>query len=240
MRKHNRRRYLFCSALSVVLLFQILTYPASASDGGAADKLLALTFDDGPTGKYTAALLDGLAARQIQCTFFVCGYRIDQYPQLLERIAAEGHEIGLHGQTHCYFRDLSTEQIRQELVPMSDAIEVCTGVRPSLLRPPGGLYSDTLLAEAQQENLSLILWSVDPRDWESHSSEVVQSRILHDAKPGSIILMHDSSTSSVSAALSIIDQLRAQGYRFVTVSELAASTGIPLIPGKSYFSFPNS
>ena len=184
--------------------------------GHAAEpRCVALTFDDGPSGALTERLLDGLAARGVHATFFLCGYRIDLYPELAARIAAEGHETGTHGDTHSYFTSMSRAE-----------------------RPPGGLYDAAVLQQTACADLPVILWSVDPEDWHVHDADAVTAHILRHAGPGSVILMHDLTDSSVTAALRVIDALQAQGYEFLTVSELAARSGTALTPGQAYCSFP--
>ncbi len=215
--------------------------PAVPSGGeGLPKKLAALTFDDGPTGKTTEALLDGLQARYVPATFFLCGYRIEQFPDLVKRIAEEGHEIAIHGKTHSYLNRMDAAQIQEELQSTSDMVEELTGTRPVLLRPPGGLTSEALQTEAARENLALIFWSVDPEDWRIHDANAVTSRILKKVGDGDIILMHDLSRSSVQAALAVVDRMQAEGYQFCTVSELAAAREVELIPGNKYYKFPQN
>ena len=198
---------------------------------------VALTFDDGPSGHFTADLLDGLQERKVQATFFLCGYRIDQFPTLTARIAAEGHEIGVHGDTHSYFSDLSPSELCRDLNACVDKIQGITEQRPTLLRPPGGLFDLKQLAKTDCADLPVILWSVDPEDWCCSSSETITERVTRKVQSGDIILLHDLSDSSVQAAFKIIDRLQGQGYRFVTVSELARLTGTKLEGGRCYHSF---
>ena len=108
----------------------------------------------------------------------------------------------------------------------------------TLLRPPGGLYDAAVLQQTACADLPVILWSVDPEDWHVHDADAVTAHILRHAGPGSVILMHDLTDSSVTAALRVIDALQAQGYEFLTVSELAARSGTALRPGQAYCSFP--
>ena len=113
-----------------------------------------------------------------------------------------------------------------------------TGRAPTLLRPPGGLYDAAVLQQTACADLPVILWSVDPEDWRVHDADAVTAHILRHAGPGSVILMHDLTDSSVTAALRVVDALQAQGYEFLTVSELAARSGTALRPGQAYCSFP--
>lgn len=200
-------------------------------------KFIAITFDDGPSGRFTVALLDGLQERQVRATFFLCGYRVDQYPGLTKRIANEGHEIGNHSDVHRFFSEMTSTELCEDLIRSTEKIQKATGKRPTLLRPPGGIYDRKALKETTCADLPIILWSVDPDDWCCYDSNVVTDRVVDQVEPGDIILLHDMYDSSVSAALNIIDKLQAEGYTFVTVSELAAIYGTELIGGEVYSEF---
>lgn len=222
-------RQILCVILGIILLCPC----ASAKD----EAYVAITFDDGPSGHFTADLLDGLQERKVQATFFLCGYRIDQFPALTARIAAEGHEIGAHGDTHSYFSDLSPLELCRDLNACVEKIRRITEHRPKLLRPPGGLFDLKQLAKTDCADLPVILWSVDPEDWCCSSSETIAERVLGEVKSGDIILLHDMTDSSVQAAFKIIDRLQEQGFRFVTVSDLAHLSGRTLEGGRTYHSF---
>jgi peptidoglycan/xylan/chitin deacetylase (PgdA/CDA1 family) len=195
---------------------------------------VALTFDDGPSGDLTETLLDGLRDRGARATFFLCGYRMDQYPDALPRYLAEGHEVGVHSTVHQDLTKLSTQAVRQDLLDTVEKIQAVLGITPTLMRPPGGAYNDTVLAETQAQGLSVILWSVDPRDWADHDATSVLHTMARQAGNGDIILMHDMSQSSITAALRLVDTLQAKGFCFVTVSELSALSGTELSPGQVY------
>ncbi|MBP3412206.1 MAG: polysaccharide deacetylase family protein [Oscillospiraceae bacterium] len=201
-------------------------------------KYVALTFDDGPSGHYTTELLDGLKARGIKASFFLCGYRIEQFPNLTRRIAEEGHEIGTHSDAHRFFNEMSPTEICEDLSRSVEKLQSITGHRPALLRPPGGIYDMQVLRNTACADLPVILWSVDPDDWCCSNSETIAKRVTDRAKNGDVILMHDMSESSVKAAFKIIDRLQAKGFRFVTVSELAALSNTELHGGKAYSRFP--
>ena len=199
---------------------------------------VALTFDDGPSGPVTGKLLDALSARGVKVTFFVCAYRVRQYPDMLCRAAGEGHEIGLHSSRHDYMQKMDYAAALQDLTSCMQTVEDCCGVRARLFRPPGGLYSDALLQAAKDADLSVILWSVDPCDWDEAAWDGVLPTVLSEAHDGRIILMHDLSAHSVTCALQAIDRLMAQGYEFCTVSQLAQLRGTALAPGEVYTGFP--
>lgn len=216
----------------LLLCVTLLIIPIRAEN---SEKLVALTFDDGPSGRFTRKLLDGLTQRGAHATFLLCGYRMEQYPELTQRIFREGHEIGLHGYSHkpmqnmCY-PDL-TREIKSVMALLPEDCEV------NFLRSPGGLYGQCALTAATDYGLSLLHWSVDPHDWATHDTASIKKAVIENVRDGDVILLHDMSDSSVDAALSIVDALQEQGYRFVTATELAESNGVALIPGKKYARF---
>ncbi len=225
--------------LAAVCFLQSMCPPVRA--GGPTQPFkgcVALTFDDGPSGPITQRLLDALEARGAKATFFVCSYRVEQYPDTLCRIASGGHEIGLHSCCHNYMNRMSREAIQEDITNCMQAVSECCGVRARLFRPPGGLYSEALTEASADEQLSVILWSVDPRDWDSKNKAGIVSSVVSEVQPGSIILMHDMYDHSVTAAAEIVDRLQKEGYVFCTVSELAEFYGAALLPGGVYGNFP--
>ena len=215
-----------------LLLLAVLALPVQAEE----TKYVALTFDDGPSGKYTQRLLDGLQDRGVEATFLLCGYRMEQYPDLTRRIFDEGHEIGYHGFTHKSMEGMSRRSIAQELIDSQTLLP--EGCRPVFMRPPGGIVTDGVRQVAQARRLAILSWSVDPRDWASSSVGVIETAVLKKVQDGDIILLHDMSYSSVQAALDIVDVLREQGYEFVTVSELAKLRQTKVEAGEMYQKFP--
>ena len=218
-------------ALMVCLV--LLALPARAEE---QQKYVALTFDDGPSGRYTERLLDGLRERGAKATFLLCGYRMEDFPELTARISREGHEIGFHGYSHDNMSVMSRRKIGEELIRSEKLLP--EGCRPVFLRPPGGAEGDNVRQVAEVRNLGLLLWSVDPKDWAVKDAPLVISRVVETAGDGDVILMHDMSDSSVTAALEILDRLQNQGYQFVTVSELAELRGVKIRPGETYRRFP--
>ena len=198
---------------------------------------VALTFDDGPSGALTQRLLDGLRERGAKATFFLCGYRMEQYPDAMARYLEEGHELGVHSTVHTDLTKLTPEQLREDMAGTAQMIEEMTGIWPVLMRPPGGAYDERVLREAEQEGMRVILWSVDPRDWATHDARQVLSTMAREAGDGDVILMHDMSKSSVDAALRLIDELQEKGFCFVTVSELAERKGVSMTAGSVYEDF---
>lgn len=231
-------RRLLSLALAACLAVSAL-HPQVLADGTREPfrGFVALTFDDGPSGALTQRLLDELALRDVKATFFVCAYRVRQYPEVLCRAAELGHEIGLHSCCHCYMDTLSEAEIMDDLAECMQAVSECCGVRSTLFRPPGGRYSDALLRAAESEALSVILWSVDPEDWKPGQTRDIAAFVEARVQPGSVILLHDLYPQSVSAAAALVDRLHAAGYGFCTVSELAARNAQALVPGEVYRSF---
>lgn len=218
--------------LTLLLSMTFLVLPARAAHGS---RYVALTFDDGPSGKYTRQLLDGLYDRGVKATFLLCGYRVQNYPDVARRIFEEGHEIGYHGYSHESMKTMSRRSIAQEL--MDTQVLLPEGCRPAFLRPPGGFSSDAVKQVAQARGLAILHWSVDPHDWEIHNEQAIEKAVLDQVQDGDIILLHDMTTASVEAALDIVDALLKQDYEFVTVSELARIRGIRPKPGTVYKSF---
>ena len=215
-----------------ILLCLCLMMPVSAK----AEQYVALTFDDGPSGRFTRALLDGLKKRDVKATFLICGYRIKDYPKEAQRIANEGHEIGLHGYSHGCMAKMCQEELEREI---ADTLALLPeGCPPAFLRPPGGKYSDAVIDAAKQADLGILSWSVDPKDWASQDATAIRQTVVKRIRDGDVVLLHDMSDSSVEAALAIIDELKMQGFTFVTVSQLAKLKNVTIQPGKVYERFP--
>ena len=227
------------SGLIALSLIVSCAIPAGAGNTKGPKGCIALTFDDGPSGAITEHLLDGLAARNVKATFFLCGYRIEKYPEIAQRMAEGGHELALHSNRHDYMQHMTKEEALDDLTDCQSILTETTGVTAKLFRPPGGLYSQDLLSASRELGLSVVFWSIDPHDWDKENSAQVLPYLLSHASAGDVILMHDLTEHSVSAALSFIDTMRARGYEFCTVSELAALSGVTLAPGTYYNRFPH-
>ena len=195
-------------------------------------KYVALTFDDGPSGNLTLKLLAGLEERGVKSTFFVCGYRVKSYPDLPQIVLDYGHELALHTNTHANLTELSADEIEKELQKTIDLLP--EGYHVTLMRPPGGNYNSTVKQVCKEMGLSIILWSLDTRDWATDDVDKVVNKIVNNVKDGDVILMHELKSSSIEAALKAIDILKNQGYEFVTVSQLAAIQEMQLEAGKVY------
>jgi peptidoglycan/xylan/chitin deacetylase (PgdA/CDA1 family) len=196
-----------------------ITYSACHVEG----QYIAMTFDDGPHAANTPRLLDMLKERKIHATFFMCGEMVVQYPQIVKRMIADGHEVANHSWNHPQLSKMSDETVRSQLQRTDDAIVAACGVKPVLMRPPYGAFTERQQRWAFGEfGYKCILWDVDPLDWKVRNSAHVESEILKHTVPGSIILSHDIHKTTIDAMPSTLDALLAKGFKFVTVSELIA------------------
>jgi len=189
-------------------------------------RVVAMTFDDGPSAALTPKLLDILKERKIHATFFVVGQNAAEYPDILKRAVAEGHEIGNHSWSHPQLTSLSAAGVKAQIEKTNAAIKAAIGHDPTIMRPPYGATSARLnKLYADTYGMKVILWSVDPLDWKYRNSAHVKSSILSQVGPGAIILSHDIHATTVAAMPATLDALLANGYKFATVSELIAMQG---------------
>lgn len=189
------------------------------------EKVIALTFDDGPHAVYTPQILDLLAAYDAKATFFVIGSRMKRYSDIIHRQVAEGHEHANHTYTHKRFRALSKDDIQQEIRQMANEYKALTGKDVTLFRPPGGHYNDKVVNVAIEEGYQVVMWSwhQDSRDWSKPGVSKIIENVLSNTRPGDIVLFHDSGGNrkqTVEALKVILPALKEAGYRMVTVSEL--------------------
>jgi peptidoglycan/xylan/chitin deacetylase (PgdA/CDA1 family) len=185
-------------------------------------KIAALTFDDGPNPN-TRKILDVLSGKGVKATFFVVGQMAQANPEMLRRMAAEGHELEMHTYSHRNMEMLSDIEIEQELVRTASIIRGITGVSSHFFRPPGGHQNPNLASSAGEYGFSAILWTVNCSKNEGTKPENVLKQVSTETVPGSIILMHNVEDVELQALPSVIDALKAKGYKLVTLSELLAS-----------------
>ena len=217
--------------LAIILIATLLPIQAMAASG---DKLIALTFDDGPAGSNTTRLLDGLRERNVHCTFFLVGYSVERYPELVKQMWLDGHQIASHTYDHPTMTSLSDDEIRSQLSKTDNLLDKAIGINLTyMLRPPYGDFNDRVLNAA---NVPCFFWSMDTYDWKTDDADSVYREFIKQAKNGSLVLLHDTHSSSVTAALRAIDTLQAQGYEFVTVAEMFYRRGITLENGHMYYS----
>ena len=183
---------------------------------GYDDKVVALTFDDGPS-KYTGGVLDVLKKYDACGTFFVVGSRAYFQGDTLRRILNEGSEIGNHSFDHKVLTSLNDDEFKDEIVKTQEVIHNLTGFTPSLFRPTYGGYTNRL---KRLTDLTFVLWDVDSRDWQVKKKDKIISNVLPNVKSGSIVLFHDNHDYALNALSDIIKILKDDGYKFVTVSEL--------------------
>jgi peptidoglycan/xylan/chitin deacetylase (PgdA/CDA1 family) len=181
---------------------------------------IALTFDDGPHAGKTEALLAVLREQKVPATFFVVGKMADRYPQLLQEISSEGHELANHTYSHPNLSRLSDEAVMAELDQTRDVIGRLTGQETHLFRPPGGDFSRRMVKLTAKAGYQIVLWSVLTHDVEGASPKAMERRILKNAEDGGIILMHSGMKNTVAMLPTVIARLRERGYSFVTVSTL--------------------
>jgi len=242
--KHGHRSFTYEASADLFTGEKYDAYPLSyhIDQIGAAQKKLALTFDDGPDPSWTPKILDILKQKNVPATFFVIGVDANRWPQLLRREYAEGHEIGNHTYTHPDWENpnLSPTQIRWELNLTERLIESIVGAKSILFRPPFGIDHEPEYAEevahlptAQDMGYLIIGQKVDPNDWSQESPGVpisaakIIENILREAPKGNIVLLHDGGgnrSQTLAALPQIIDTLRDQGYQFVSVADLIGKT----------------
>ena len=185
-------------------------------------KLIALTFDDGPFREQTPRVLDELSAKGVKATFFMTGNRAQAWPDTVRRVVNEGHQLANHSYSHKSLTGMSAESVKWEINHTNDLLEEISGVRPTVLRPPFGSIN---ARTAETAGMPIIMWSIDPQDWDGKTSDYIVSFVTSRARDGDIILLHDPVSASIRATPVIIDMLHREGFTFVTVDELIAVRG---------------
>ena len=231
-----RKRRLLAAVLAVLTALSCCGCGASVPSDAPAEipecsHYVALTFDDGPRQGTTNRLLDGLRERGASATFFLVGEKAEANPELVKRMRAEGHQIGNHTWSHVRLDDATPDTIQREVGKTDTLLANLLGPGSYWLRPPYGFISPGTKKEI---SVPMVKWSVDPRDWESRDTAKVVKAVLENVEPNSIILLHDIYSTSVDAALRIVDILQKQGYCFVTVEELLCLNGITPEAGQMY------
>ena len=198
------------------LLLALIAPPAQAvaAPQPCAAGYVRLTFDDGPHRTATPDILDTLANRGVKATFFVTGEMTAARPDIVRRASKEGHRIGNHSWSHPELTTLDRAQMTAQLRRTSEVIEQVTGDSPGEWRPPYGATNGLVEAAARDVGLdSMVLWTVDPRDWADPPATTIRDRVLQGVRPGSIVLLHDSTGRNTPAALPLIlDGLATRGY----------------------------
>lgn len=233
-------------AVAIFAAYELMEAPGNQVFGktivaGPPDqKVVALTFDDGPNPPYTGRILDVLAKEHVHATFFLVGRAVAAYPAVVRREARDGNALGNHSWEHEHLIALTRTQVRASLQKTDDAIYAATGTHTNIMRPPFGARDWFVLAVAQKMGYTPVMWSVPlVRDWENPPAVVIAQRVLANVRDGSIVVLHDGNrgqlcaaqhlgarvcdrSSDIDATRMIVESLKKDGYRFVTVPQLMA------------------
>ncbi|WCK56706.1 polysaccharide deacetylase family protein [Aneurinibacillus sp. Ricciae_BoGa-3] len=194
------------------------------------EKLIALTFDDGPHPVYTPQISQLLEKYKARATFFVIGQRAESYKTLIQDLSKKGNEIANHTFSHPRLGRISKDKLLDEIKRTDDTIYSLTHKHTHLFRPPGGVYNEKIITTARTTSHLVVMWSwtQDTKDWSNPGAAKIANKVISHAKPGNIVLFHDSGGNrlqTVKAVEQILHDLTEQGYKFVTVSELLHKTG---------------
>ncbi len=184
------------------------------------EKKVAISFDAAWGADYTEDLLAILKKYDVKTTFFLVGFWVDKYPDMVKRIDEEGHEIGNHSSKHPHMSQLSKERIIAELTNTSEKIEAITNKKVTLFRPPFGDYNNRLIETSRELGIQVIQWDVDSLDYKDYGKDAIVKRVLSKVKNGSIVLFHNNATYTKDALPIILENLQQEGYKVVPVSEL--------------------
>lgn len=201
-----------------------------------SQKMIALTFDDGPNGTATEQILNALKEHNVKATFFLVGANVERFPETARRMVSEGQLIGNHTHRHSRFDQITTAEIEKDIADGSRVIETVTGTRPRWFRPPFGINGPGLTDVCRRQGFAVAGWSLDANDWNPHPVEDIVDAIVSQAVHGDIILLHDGwetrpapdRRATVAAVPIIVDKLQKAGFVFVTLSELQRNAGPPI------------
>ncbi|PSB00921.1 polysaccharide deacetylase family protein [Merismopedia glauca] len=201
-------------------------FPQCLWSGSRDEKVVALTFDDGPHPQYTSELLKVLDKYQVPATFFWLGVCVERSPKVALEVYHQKHQIGLHGYEHRSFINMTRHQLHQSLTKNRDVIsQICghDGAQLTDVRPPNGLFTPQTLDWLQGWNYRPVMWSVVPVDWTRPGVNTVADRVLQQVQNGSVIVLHDGYSGGQDVAATVeqlIPLIRDRGYRFVTIDYL--------------------
>lgn len=184
------------------------------------DKKIAISFDAAWGNEETQTLIDILKEYNVKTTFFVVGAWVDKYPDSVKALAAAGHEVCNHSDTHPHMAKLSESNMKKQISDCNDKIKSVTGTSPILFRPPYGDYSNPVVKSAQDVGMYAIQWDVDSLDWKNPTPQQIIDRVVNKVKPGSIVLFHNGAKNTPAALPTILKTLQSQGYTIVPVSQL--------------------
>lgn len=231
----NRRKRLWLTAFAFILVAFLLLYfflppgvisvvsrqrlvPIYYVD--TPEKKIAISFDASWGAEYTPTILQILKDHDIKTTFFLTGYWIEKYPDLVKKIAEEGHELGNHTYTHPHLNSLDKQSIKNELERVHAALTDLWGKEPTLFRPPFGEYSNKVIEAANELNYLTIQWSVDSLDWKDLDKDTIVKRVTGALHPGAIVLFHNNGRYTADALPEILQFAKENGYTVVPISEL--------------------
>ncbi len=236
------KRILFFSALFIFFIFLVSAYLSIFFDQAvlvrkdtiyhirSCEKVVALTFDDGPSAAWTPKILDELKKAGVKATFFMLGEHVKQYPDVARRVAAEGHEIANHTYDHQMLLFDKPDKLKEEIIRAEKEIRDVTGVRARYFRPPKAWLTEKEKKQVRKLGYETVLWSLNSKDWVTFHDKQITSYILRHVRPGDIILFHDSGgvfshqggnrEETVRTIPRLVEKLKEKGYRFVTISEL--------------------
>jgi len=234
IRKHRKLLSACAMVLAIALMFWAVNSPAIVGVSAAKrvlpiysvqrdDRVVSLTFDAAWGNEDTQTLIDILGKYNVHATFFVVGENVERYPDVVGRVIADGHELGNHTFSHANLSKLSYRKECEEIMSAENAVFEENEYRTRLLRPPGGLYNDSIFRIADRLDYTVILWTIDTRDWAHNKVENITKEVLGKAKSGDIILFHDyiaKKSPTPESLEKIIPELKRRGFSFVTVSEL--------------------
>ncbi|MBQ7712740.1 MAG: polysaccharide deacetylase family protein [Clostridia bacterium] len=184
------------------------------------EKVVAISFDAAWGADKTRKIVELLRERDVKATFFLVGFWVDAYKEEVAFLADSGMEIGNHSKSHLHMSTIGPEQIKEEVEYVNAAVRNLTGVTPRVFRAPFGEYDDRLISAVESAGMIAVQWDVDSLDWKGISGEEIARRVVGKVTNGSVILCHNNSDHILDALPTILDELIAKGYRFVTMSEL--------------------
>lgn len=191
-------------------------------DGRSTEKLVALTFDDGPDSKVTPKILNILRENNIKASFFFIGERVEVYPGVVKQTFDEGNLVLSHSYTHPQFTKISESEIKKEITSTENAISKAINKKPAIIRPPYGDINDFAISICNAMQYKIVIWSIDSLDWAGDSEDNIVKNVVDNIRPGDIILMHsnEDKAKDVNVLPIIIAQLKEKGYRFATLDEM--------------------
>lgn len=190
---------------------------------GVNEKVIALTFDDGPS-PYTPALLNVLKKYNVKATFFFVGLQIQRYPGIASMVSREGHLIGNHTFHHVSLKHRPSWVLEKEIMENQNLIKKFCGVSPVWVRPPYMFYDSFLISYLKSKKFEVSFWTIDSEDWKHQEAEIIYRNVMANLKPGSVILMHDGGGKRIETILAterIIREARKKGYVFVTLADFS-------------------